>query len=141
MKKMLKQNWYPKTKKFKECYRTGKCKNNIYTSMRLSSYLWELIVFRNHVQSMDINIRHLRFFTIYFIQNPIFSKKYFKAISGQIFMKFISRHAEFLEFYWFPGCHFRGMKFKSLEIWIWNQDIAISIIVGTSSHIKIICLF
>ena len=35
------------------------------------------------------------FFTIYFILNHIFSKKYFKAISGQIFMKFISRHAEF----------------------------------------------
>ena len=78
----------------------------IYTSMRLSSYLWELVVFRNHVQSMDINIRHLRFFTIYFIQNPIFSKKYFKAISGQIFMKFISRHAEFLEFYFLSDNNF-----------------------------------
>ena len=78
----------------------------IYTSMRLSSYLWELVVFRNHVQSMDINIRHLRFVTIYFIQNPIFSKKYFKAISGQIFMKFISRHAEFLEFYFLSDNNF-----------------------------------
>jgi hypothetical protein len=29
------------------------------------------------------------------------SKKYFKAISGQIFMKFISRHAEFFELYLF----------------------------------------
>jgi hypothetical protein len=33
--------------------------------------------------------------------NHISSKKYFKAISGQIFMKFISRHAEFFEFYLF----------------------------------------
>ena len=28
------------------------------------------------------------------------------------------------------------MKFKPLVIWIWNQNIAISTIVGTSSHIK-----
>jgi hypothetical protein len=27
------------------------------------------------------------------------------------------------------------MKFKPLVIWIWNQNIAISTIVGTSSHI------
>jgi hypothetical protein len=34
-------------------------------------------------------------------KTTFFSKKYFKAISGQIFMKFISRHAEFFEFYMF----------------------------------------
>ena len=55
----------------------------------------------NELQSMAISIRHLRFFTIYFIENHIFSKKYYKAISGQIFMTFISRHAEFFEFYFF----------------------------------------
>jgi hypothetical protein len=53
----------------------------------------------NELQSMAISIRHLRFFTIYFIENHIFSKRYFKAISEQIFMKFISKHAEFFEFY------------------------------------------
>ena len=37
--------------------------------------------------------------------------------------------------YWFPVYHFRCMKFKSLVIWIWYQNIAISTIVGTSSHI------
>jgi hypothetical protein len=36
---------------------------------------------------------------------------------------------------WFLVCHFRRMKFKALVIWIWNQNIAISTIVGTSSHI------
>jgi hypothetical protein len=41
-----------------------------------------------------------------------------------------------LTMYWFPVCHFRCMKFKPLVIWIWNQNIAISTIVGTSSHIK-----
>ena len=41
-----------------------------------------------------------------------------------------------LTMYWFPVCHFRCMKFKPLVIWIWNQNVAISTIVGTSSHIK-----
>ena len=40
-----------------------------------------------------------------------------------------------LTMYWFPMYHFRCMKFKPLVIWIWNQNIAISTIVGTSSHI------
>ena len=39
-----------------------------------------------------------------------------------------------LTMYWFPVCHLRCMKIKPLVIWIWNQNIAISTIVGTSSH-------
>ena len=42
------------------------------------------------IQSMDITIRHLRFFYyIFHIKPHLFSKKYYKAISGQIFMKFL----------------------------------------------------
>ena len=41
-----------------------------------------------------------------------------------------------LTLYWFPVCHFRCKEFNPLVIWIWNQNIAISTIVGTSSHIK-----
>ena len=41
-----------------------------------------------------------------------------------------------LTMYCFPVCHFRCMKFKLLVIWISNQNIAISTIVGTSSHMK-----
>jgi hypothetical protein len=41
-----------------------------------------------------------------------------------------------LTMYWFPVRHFRCMKICPLVIWIWNQNIAISTIVGTSSHIK-----
>jgi hypothetical protein len=41
-----------------------------------------------------------------------------------------------LTMYLLPVCHFRCMKFKPLVIWIWNQNIAISTIVGTSSHIN-----
>ena len=37
-----------------------------------------------------------------------------------------------LAMYWFPVDHFRCMKFKPLVIWIWNQNIAISTIVGTN---------
>ena len=33
-------------------------------------------------------------------------KKYFEAISGQIFMKFISRHAEIFEFYYLSDSNF-----------------------------------
>jgi hypothetical protein len=40
--------------------------------------------------------------------------------------------------YWFPVCHFRCKEFNPLVIWIWNQYIAISTIVGTSSHNMII---
>ena len=42
-----------------------------------------------------------------------------------------------LTMYWFPVRHFRCMKICPLVIWIWNQNIAISTIVGTSSHIKL----
>jgi hypothetical protein len=42
-----------------------------------------------------------------------------------------------LTMYWFPVCHFRFKEFKPLVIWIRNQNIAISTIVGTSSHIKV----
>jgi hypothetical protein len=41
-----------------------------------------------------------------------------------------------LALYWFPVCHFRCKEFNPLVIWIWNQNIAISTIVGTSSRIK-----
>jgi hypothetical protein len=37
--------------------------------------------------------------------------------------------------YWFPVRHFQCKEFNPLVIWIWNQNIAISTIVGTSSHI------
>ena len=40
-----------------------------------------------------------------------------------------------LTMYWFPVRYFRCMKICPLVIWIWNQNIAISTIVGTSSHI------
>jgi hypothetical protein len=50
-----------------------------------------------------------------------------------------------LTMYWFPVRHFRCMKTCPLVIWIWNQNIAISTIIGTSSHIityfVVVCSF
>ena len=43
-----------------------------------------------------------------------------------------------LTMYWFPVYYFRCMKFKPLVIWIWNQNIAISTIVGTWSQITLL---
>jgi hypothetical protein len=37
--------------------------------------------------------------------------------------------------HYFDALNERDMKFKPLVIWIWNQNIAISTIIGTSSHI------
>jgi hypothetical protein len=48
----------------------------------------------------------------------------------------INRFSADLTLYWFPVCHFRCKEFNPLVIWIWNQNIAISTIVGTSSHIN-----
>ena len=48
------------------------------------------------------------------------------------------RFSSDLTMYCFPVYHFQCMQFKPLVIWIWNQNIAISTIVGTSSHNMII---
>ena len=47
-----------------------------------------------------------------------------------------NRFSADLALYRFTVCHFRCKEFNPLVIWIWNQNIAISTIVGTSSHIK-----
>ena len=43
-----------------------------------------------------------------------------------------------LDLYWFPVCHFLCKEFNPLVIWMRNQNIAISTIVGTSSHIRLV---
>ena len=45
-----------------------------------------------------------------------------------------------LTLYWFPVCHFWCKEFNPLVIWIWNQNIAISTIVGILPHITIVIL-
>jgi hypothetical protein len=43
-----------------------------------------------------------------------------------------------LALYWFPVCHFLCKEFNPLVIWMRNQNIAISTIVGTLSHTNFI---
>ena len=47
------------------------------------------------------------------------------------------RYSADLTMYWFLMCHFRCKEFNPLVMWIWNQIIDISTIVGISSHVKI----
>ena len=57
----------------------------------------------------------------------IHNRKQFQITAHPIYCRFI----HVLVF----GVSFQVMKFKPLVIWIWNQNIAISTIVRTSSHI------
>ena len=66
----------------------------------------------------------------------IYRGRLLTLITGSSSRLLCIRFSADLTMYWFPVCHFRCMKFKPLVIWIWNQNIAISTIVGTSSHIK-----
>ena len=55
----------------------------------------------------------------------------------------ITAHPYGVEFHQYPCIgfrlrHFRCKEFYPLVLWIWNQNIAISTIVGTSSHTNIL---
>jgi hypothetical protein len=68
----------------------------------------------------------------FFFRAEIYWGRLLTFITGLLRIRFSAD----LTMYWFPVYHFRCMKFKPLVIWIWNQNIAISTIVGTSSHIN-----
>ena len=59
---------------------------------------------------------------------------FFTFISGSSSRLLRIRFSADLTMYWFPVYHFRCKEFNPFVIWIWNQNIAISTIVGTSSH-------
>ena len=61
-------------------------------------------------------------------------------IAGSSFRLLHIRFSAAVTLYWFPVRHFRCKEFNPLVIWIWNQNIAISTIVGISSHITIVIL-
>ena len=46
------------------------------------------------------------------------------------------RFSAAITLFWFSVRNFRCKEFNPLVIWIWNQNIVISTIVGTSSHIS-----
>ena len=72
---------------------------------------------------------------LFFFRAEIYRGRLLTLITGSSSRLLRIRFSADLTIYWFPVYHFRCMKFKPLVIWIWNQNIAISTIVGTSSHI------
>jgi hypothetical protein len=69
-----------------------------------------------------------------FFRAEIYRGRLLTLITGSSSRLLRIRFSADLTMNWFPVCHFLCMKFKPLVIWIWNQNIAISIIVRTSSH-------
>ena len=69
-----------------------------------------------------------------FIRAEIYWGRLLALITGSSSRLLRIRLSADLTMYWLPVCHFGCMKFKPLAIWIWNQNIAISTIVGNSSH-------
>jgi hypothetical protein len=72
-----------------------------------------------------------------FFRTEIYRGRLLTFITGSSSRLLHIRFSADLVMYWFPVYHFQCMKFKPLVIWIWNQNIAISTIVGTSSHIRL----
>ena len=59
-------------------------------------------------------------------------------ITGSSSRLLLIRFSAAVTLYWFPVRHFRCKEFNPLVIRIWNQNIAISTIVGTTFHNTII---
>ena len=70
------------------------------------------------------------------LEHTVILSHFFTFITGSSSRLLRIRFSADLAMYWFPVCHFRCKEFNPLVIWIWNQNIVISTIVGTSSHIN-----
>ena len=84
-----------------------------------------------------------RFFGPRYIRDDFFRVEIYRGrlltlITGSSSRLLRIRFSADLTMYWFPVYYFRCMKFKPLVIWIWNQNIAISTIVGTWSQITLL---
>ena len=99
-----------------------------------------IIICQFHAHSVHQNNVEIFWAEIYrgrlFIRAEIYRERLLTLITGSSSRLLRIRFSADLIMYWFPVCHFRWMKFKPLVIWIWNQNIAISTIVGTSSNIN-----
>jgi hypothetical protein len=92
-----------------------------------------------------VNILKFRTLNFFFYFRILKIMKFYEILWKLKFLKYFENF-EILGKFWnfrnllkiseFPVCHFRCKEFKPLVIWIWNQNIAISTIVGTSFHIK-----
>jgi hypothetical protein len=98
------------------------------------------IICQFHAHSVHQNSVEIFWAEIYrgrpFFRTVIYRGQLLTLITGSSSRLLRIRFSADLTRYWFQVCHFRCMKFKPLVIWIWNQNIAISTIVGTSSHIR-----
>jgi hypothetical protein len=104
------------------------------------SRIWKLSANFTLIQCIKIVSRFFkpRYIGEDFLRAEIYRGRLLTLITGSSSRLLHIRFSADLTMYWFPECHFRCMKFKPLVIWIWNQNIAISTIVGTSSHIIVI---
>ena len=97
------------------------------------------IICQFHAHSVHQNSVEIFWEVIYrdafFFRAEIYRGRLLTLITGSSSRLLRIRFSADLTMYWFPVYHFRCMKFKPLVIWIWNQNIAISTIIGTSSHI------
>ena len=97
------------------------------------------IICQFHAHSVHQNSVEIYWAEIYrgrlYLRADIYRGRLLTFITGSSSRLLRIRFSADLTMYWFPVYHFRCMKFKPLVIWIWNQNIAISTIIGTSSHI------
>jgi hypothetical protein len=98
------------------------------------------IICQFHAHSMHQNSVEIYRGRLYF-RAEIYRGRLLTLITGSSSRLLRIRFSADLTMNWFPVYHFRCMKFKPLVKWIWNQNIAISTIVGTSSHIITATLF
>ena len=98
------------------------------------------IICQFHAHSVHQNSVEIYWAEIYrgrlYLRAEIYRGRLLTLITGSSSRLLRIRFSADLTIYWFPVYHFRFMKCKPLVIWIWNQNIAISTIVGTSSHIN-----
>jgi hypothetical protein len=122
---------------FKSCKSLGLLKQKFYL---LLCAIWSELQYnvRMLIQCMKIVSRYFgpRYIRDHFFRAEIYWGRLLTFITGSSSRLLRILFSADLAMYWFPVCHFRCMKFKPLVIWIWNQNIAISTIVGTSSHIN-----
>jgi hypothetical protein len=68
------------------------------------------------------------------LEHTAILSNFFTFITGSSSRLLRIRISAAVTLFWFPVRHFRCKEFNPLVIWIWNQNIATSTIVGTSFH-------
>ena len=131
---------------FKSCKSLGLLKQKFsFLLCTFWSVLWYNVrhvrmLFPSIETGTAINVRDSENYLPIFFRAEIYRGQLLILITGSSSRLLRIRFSADLTMYWFPVYHFRCMKFKPLVIWIWNHNIAISAIVGTSSHIIVLLI-